>query len=84
MLVRAFIARKDTLTPTLIGMCALAVTVIVSLLFMGEIANPGGAIVSLLARLQGLIYAAFPGTGASATLAWRPPHRRLPLSRSAL
>lgn len=60
MLVRAFIARKDTLTPTLIGMCALAVTVIVSLLFMGEIANPSSAIVSLLARLQGLIYAAFP------------------------
>ena len=52
MLVRAFIARKDTITPTLIGLCSLAVTVIVSLLLMGPIENPSGAIASWLAQFQ--------------------------------
>jgi putative peptidoglycan lipid II flippase len=52
MLVRAFIARKDTITPTLIGLCSLAVTVVVSLLLMGPIENPSGAIAAWLAEFQ--------------------------------
>jgi putative peptidoglycan lipid II flippase len=38
MVVRAFIARKDTLTPTLIGLCSLCAHVVTSLVLMGPIA----------------------------------------------
>jgi len=60
MLVRAFIARKDTVTPTLIGLCSLAVTAVASLLLMGQIAAPAGGLVALLAQMQALLYAALP------------------------
>jgi putative peptidoglycan lipid II flippase len=56
MIVRAFIARKDTVTPTLIGLCSLLVTVIVSLLLMGEITNPSGSIPAWLAGVQAALY----------------------------
>jgi len=52
MLVRAFIARKDTITPTLIGIASLLVTVLASLLLMGPIENPTGAIASWLQGAQ--------------------------------
>jgi len=60
MLVRAFIARKDTLTPTLIGAASLAVTVIASLLLMGPIANPSGMIAQSLQGLQATLYELVP------------------------
>lgn len=37
MLARAFIARRDTVTPSVIGLATLSINVIVSLLLMGEI-----------------------------------------------
>lgn len=42
MLVRAFIARKDTTTPTVIGMCALVVNICSSLILMGPLAPGDG------------------------------------------
>ena len=60
MIVRAFIARKDTITPTLIGLASLLVSVIASLLLMGPIANQGGAIVTTLSLLQMKLYTVLP------------------------
>lgn len=37
MIVRGFLAKKDTLTPTLIGVLTLVCTFVLSLLFMGEL-----------------------------------------------
>ena len=56
MIVRAFIARKDTVTPTIIGLCSLAVTVSVSLLLMGQISGSSGSVASFLERLQAFLY----------------------------
>lgn len=56
MIVRAFIARKDTVTPTVIGFCSLAVAVTVSLLAMGQITGESGTIAAWLASLQALLY----------------------------
>jgi putative peptidoglycan lipid II flippase len=39
MIVRAFIARRDTLTPTMIGLVSLCITIGVSLVLMGPIAT---------------------------------------------
>lgn len=57
MVVRAFIARKDTLTPTLIGVCSLCVNVVISLVLMGPIAvSPTSPqVVRGLASLQELL-----------------------------
>ena len=56
MVVRAFIAKKDTLTPTIIGIVSLIVTVLASLLLMGPITTPSGAIAVWLQGLQSLLY----------------------------
>lgn len=42
MLVRAFIARKDTTTPTFIGICALTVNICASLILMGPLVPGDG------------------------------------------
>jgi peptidoglycan biosynthesis protein MviN/MurJ (putative lipid II flippase) len=54
MLVRAFIARKDTLTPTAIGLVTLSVTIGLSLMLMGRIetSEQSSQIVLALASLQ--------------------------------
>jgi putative peptidoglycan lipid II flippase len=54
MIVRAFIARKDTVTPTLVGIASLLVNVIASLLLMGSIkvSDTPTMLVSFLGSLQ--------------------------------
>jgi putative peptidoglycan lipid II flippase len=54
MLVRAFIARKDTITPTIIGVCSLALNLCASLLLMGPIARGelDGVFVKAMVNLQ--------------------------------
>lgn len=76
MVVRAFIARKDTVTPTLIGLCSLVVTVTVSLLLMGQISGASGAITAWLEHLQAFLYGA---------VGWHTSigHRGLALASSA-
>lgn len=37
MMVRAFMAKKDTTTPTLLGVCGVVVTVLLSLILMGPV-----------------------------------------------
>jgi peptidoglycan biosynthesis protein MviN/MurJ (putative lipid II flippase) len=52
MVVRAFIARKDTITPTLIGLCSLFINVAASLLLMGRIPTRGEGLSDAVAQLQ--------------------------------
>ncbi len=54
MIVRAFIARKDTVTPTLVGIASLLVNIIASLLLMGsiKIGDTSTMLVSFLGSLQ--------------------------------
>ncbi len=69
MLVRAFIARRDTTTPSLIGLVALIVNLCASLLLMGPIdmGNSDGSLTAYLATIQHYLYALIPVTGNSAT-----------------
>ena len=62
MLVRAFIARKDSVTPTLIGLIALSVNLSASLLLMGPLAvnDNSNAAVKALAVLQATIISIAP------------------------
>lgn len=54
MLVRAFIARRDTLTPSLIGLAALLVNLATSLMLMGPLGltQGTGSIAAMLAEMQ--------------------------------
>jgi putative peptidoglycan lipid II flippase len=65
MLVRAFIARRDTVTPSMIGLGALIVNLCVSLLLMGPIALHGAnqGITSWLASMQQGLYSVGPFSG---------------------
>jgi len=67
MIVRAFIARKDTVTPTLVGVASLTVNVIASLLLMGSITvnNSPTKLVVFLGRLQRALIEA---TGVSGSM----------------
>jgi putative peptidoglycan lipid II flippase len=62
MLVRAFIARKDTITPTCIGGVSLLVNVVVSLILMGPLVvhEPSNAVVTALASIQSLLQGVLP------------------------
>ncbi len=62
MLVRAFIARKDTITPTAIGVCSLAINVCASLILMGPIIRGefDGTFVRTVSNLQVSILYLFP------------------------
>ncbi|MFN4894372.1 MAG: murein biosynthesis integral membrane protein MurJ [Pseudomonadota bacterium] len=62
MLVRAFIARRDTLTPSLIGIAALIVNLCSSLILMGRVlpSYEGDRITMGLASLQGFLYQLIP------------------------
>jgi putative peptidoglycan lipid II flippase len=62
MLVRAFIARRDTLTPSLIGLAALFANLTASLLLMGPIslANDSDGLTKLLFTAQQLISSLVP------------------------
>jgi putative peptidoglycan lipid II flippase len=66
MIVRAFIARKDTVTPTIVGFASLLVNLIASLLLMGSIKlgdTPTG-IVSFLSSLQSSLIKAIGVSGS--------------------
>lgn len=62
MLVRAFIARRDTLTPSLIGLGSLLVNIVCSLILMGpfEVSAPDSAISVILKSLQHFLLALVP------------------------
>ena len=62
MIVRAFIARKDTITPTVVGFASLLVNITISLALMGplEVRDPSGGIVSMLASSQRLLLEQLP------------------------
>ena len=60
MVMRAFIAKKDTLTPTLIGVCSLALYLVSALMLMGPVdanASTGAAIVR---TVQNALYPYLP------------------------
>ena len=59
MIVRGFIARKDTITPTIIGLFSLSTSVLVSILCMG---TPQSADGGLVARAVIAVQAALPFT----------------------
>ena len=60
MVARAFIARKDTFTPTLIGLCSLALYLVSALSLMGPVPEAQGAVVTALTYLQAPLRIAFP------------------------
>ncbi len=53
MITRAFIAKKDTKTPTLIGLCSLVVGVVTSLILMGPLPSEQGVFLQTLSWVQG-------------------------------
>ncbi len=59
MITRAFIAKKDTVTPTFIGVCSLLVGLISALMLMGPLMVDGGPLVQTLHWLQGAFYGVF-------------------------
>lgn len=64
MLVRAFIARKDTVTPTLIGIASLIVNLVVSLLLMGPVVSEGSTLRTFVSTTQRSLHAAIPWQGS--------------------
>jgi putative peptidoglycan lipid II flippase len=56
MLMRALIAKKDTLTPTVIGLINLVLTLIISLALMGKINFYDNLVVNFLVNIQNYIY----------------------------
>jgi putative peptidoglycan lipid II flippase len=60
MVVRAFIAKKDTVTPTLIGVVSLVINVGVSLLLMGPIEPHGDLLGESVAGTQRALYRLVP------------------------
>lgn len=62
MIARAFIARKDTVTPTLIGLISLVVYTASAITLMGPIPHDEGRIVSLLCATQTAITSLLPTT----------------------
>ncbi len=60
MIVRAFIARKDTITPTLIGVGSLVINVMAALLLMGAIEPHGDLLSESVARVQSALYSVIP------------------------
>lgn len=68
MLIRAFIARRDTLTPSLIGIGALIVNFFCSLLLMGPIELPSTSSSSLAALLQSIQHGVLTAVPSFASL----------------
>ena len=60
MVVRAFIARKDTVTPTVVGCLSLACNLILALLFMGPIPASEGGLTTLLVAIQRSLFFLLP------------------------
>jgi putative peptidoglycan lipid II flippase len=64
MLVRAFIARKDTVTPTVIGVASLVVNVVVSLVLMGPVVSEGSTLSAFVSATQRSLHAAISWQGS--------------------
>lgn len=64
MVVRAFIARKDTITPTLIGVCSLLMYVTSALVLMGPITDSASGVATTISALQRLLVGLIPFHGA--------------------
>ena len=60
MVMRAFIAKKDTITPTLIGVCSLVVYLASALILMGAVNPAAGTVASIIAAIQNALYSVFP------------------------
>ncbi len=75
MLVRAFIARKDTTTPTIIGIYSLGISLLTALALMGPIGRGDNLLITGLRQLQSWIHTAI---GAH----WSLGHVGLALSSS--
>lgn len=62
MIIRAFIAKKNTVIPTCIGVCTLAVTILVALLLVGPLPMDPSSnlLVTGLSRLQTVLYEMVP------------------------
>jgi putative peptidoglycan lipid II flippase len=60
MVMRAFIAKKDTITPTLIGVCSLVVYLASALILMGRVNQAAGTVASIIAAIQNALYSVFP------------------------
>lgn len=59
MLVRGFIAQHDTVTSTLVGVFSLALTFVLSLLFIGPLSSQAGAMGQFIAASQQLLFGSF-------------------------
>lgn len=64
MISRAFIARKDTTTPTFIGLCSLVLYILSAVTFMGPLPQSSGSLVGCLIAMQSLIASVAPATPA--------------------
>lgn len=60
MIVRAFIARKDTVTPTIVGCITLISNLVLSLLLMGRLPDSGVGITSIVSSVQNSMLQFFP------------------------
>jgi peptidoglycan biosynthesis protein MviN/MurJ (putative lipid II flippase) len=56
MVMRAFIAKKDTLTPTLIGICSLSVYLVSALILMGPVPPSDAAITRGVIHAQEILF----------------------------
>ena len=64
MVMRAFIAKKDTITPTLIGLCSLVVYLTSALILMGPVNAQAGAVAALIASVQSVLFTFAPSIAA--------------------
>lgn len=60
MVMRAFIAKKDTITPTLVGACSLSVYVVAALALMGPIPPSQDRLASIISAFQSTISSLLP------------------------
>jgi putative peptidoglycan lipid II flippase len=64
MVMRAFIAKKDTVTPTLIGIFSLVVYLASALILMGPVNSGTGTVTSIIAAIQNVLYTIVPAVAA--------------------
>ncbi len=60
MLARAFIARRDTVTPTLVGLASLFLSIFMSLILMGSFKSGSSEVAAFFKDLQNTIGGYFP------------------------
>ena len=61
IVVRAFLARQNTTTPALLGVCTLVFNLCIALLLMGPISSVGTtSLTAILSSIQSILYDIFP------------------------